>query len=457
MLDRGVEIISSEFQMQKYLQRFGIWHYNKLMHSFKNLGSEFLNLKEIDIIDYACGQGIGAFLYHQFLRENKIEQKIRKITLIEPSEISLKRAALHLECVNVEAQIVTINKFLGDLDKYDIIPTDRTTLHIFSNIIDIESIDLFELSNYVKSKINKLSHIICVSPRSDNAGFTKRINDFCNFLDGNCYYKKDLWRNDWEGDCAMSLRIIKKEESSFTSNMHANHEYVNHLVGQELILNMITVEPGTFLMGATSEQESDAWDNEFPVHRVEISTSFRMTKYPVTQRLWFAIMGNNPSVFKHPDSPVDSISWYDCIEFIDILNEKFEFELSLPTEAQWEFAARGGNLSKSYKYAGSNEIEEVAWSSKSDYFGTHKVGSKKANELGFFDMNGNIWEWCQDWFSEYPINMQIDPMYDIQTNTKVIRGGGWSSGDEYCRVTSRQYLYPTVKNNFTGFRLVSKR
>ena len=164
----------------------------------------------------------------------------------------------------------------------------------------------------------------------------------------------------------------------------------------KLINNMVYVSGGTFTMGGTSEQGSDAFDQEKPTHSVTLS-SYYICKYEVTQALWRAVMGSNPSNFKGDNLPVESVSWNDCQTFINRLNSYTGRNFRLPTEAEWEFAARGGNYSRHYKYSGSNYIGDVAWYHSNSGHRTHPVGTKQPNELGLYDMSGNVHEWCSDW------------------------------------------------------------
>ena len=154
---------------------------------------------------------------------------------------------------------------------------------------------------------------------------------------------------------------------------------------------MVRVEGGTFRMGATSEQEADDWDREKPVHSVTLS-SYYIGKTEVTQALWKAVMGSNPSYFKSDNQPVENVSWNDCHEFIRKLNALTGQNFRLPTEAEWEFACRGGNNSRGYKYSGSNNLGSVAWYDGNSGNKTHPVGTKAPNELGIYDMSGNVWE-----------------------------------------------------------------
>ena len=200
----------------------------------------------------------------------------------------------------------------------------------------------------------------------------------------------------------------------------------------KLINNMVYVSGGTFTMGGTSEQGSDADDSEKPTHSVTLS-SYYICKYEVTQALWRAVMGNNPSNFKGDNLPVESVSWNDCQTFINRLNSYTGRNFRLPTEAEWEFAARGGNYSRHYKYSGSNYISDVAWyGDDSGNNRTHPVGTKQANELGLYDMSGNVWEWCSDWYGSYSSYSQNDPTGPNSGSERVMRGGGRRNGAWNC-------------------------
>ena len=215
---------------------------------------------------------------------------------------------------------------------------------------------------------------------------------------------------------------------------------------------MVFVAGGTFTMGATSEQGSDAYDNESPTHIVTLS-SYYIGKTEVTQKQWQNVMGSNPSSFKGDEMPVENVSWNDCQTFINKLNQLTGKNFRLPTEAEWEYAARGGNKSKGYKYSGSNTIGNVAWYSGNSSSRTHPVATKQANELGLYDMSGNVYEWCQDWYGSYPSSSQANPTGPTSGSCRVLRGGGWSSYAAYCRVSYRNYCDPTFRNYDIGFRL----
>ena len=236
---------------------------------------------------------------------------------------------------------------------------------------------------------------------------------------------------------------------------------------------MIKVDGGTFTMGATAEQGDrerpahrssrrnipgkDALDRERPVHQVTLS-DYYIGQTEVTQAFWTAVMGSNPSKFKGDNLPVEQVSWYDCQTFIKKLNGLLSDQLggksfALPTEAQWEFAARGGNKSKGYKYAGSNYINDVAWYSDNSDWRSHPVAQKQPNELGLYDMCGNVWEWCQDWYDRYSSNAQTDPQGPASGTNRVNRCSSCLSTPEYCRVFNRYCNSPDNRYSELGFRL----
>ena len=213
------------------------------------------------------------------------------------------------------------------------------------------------------------------------------------------------------------------------------------------------VEGGTFTMGATAEQGGDARSDEKPAHQVTLS-DYYIGKYEVTQEEWQAVMGKNPSAFKGNNNPVEKVSWDDCQKFIKKLNQLTGLKFALPTEAQWEYAARGGNQSKGYKYSGSNNIDDVAWYDSNSGNKTHSVGTKAPNELGLFDMSGNVWEWCSDRYGSYSSSAQTNPVGPSSGYNRVLRGGSWNNLAWRCRVSFRYYNYPSNRNYYIGFRVV---
>ena len=221
----------------------------------------------------------------------------------------------------------------------------------------------------------------------------------------------------------------------------------------KLINNMVYVSGGTFTMGGTSEQGSDAESDEKPTHNVTLS-SYYICKYEVTQALWRAVMGSNPSNFKGDNLPVECVSWYDCQTFINRLNSYTGRNFRLPTEAEWEFAARGGNYSRHYKYSGSNYIGDVAWYGDNSGNRTHPVGTKQANELGLYDMSGNVWEWCSDWYGSYSSYSQSNPTGPNSGSSRVERGGNWYNYARRCRSSNRLNYAPGNSYCNLGLRLV---
>ena len=218
--------------------------------------------------------------------------------------------------------------------------------------------------------------------------------------------------------------------------------------------DMIAVEGGTFTMGATAEQASDAYSDEKPTHQVTLS-SYYIGKTEVTQELWQAVMGSNPSGFSGANLPVEKVSWEDCQIFIAILNELTGKYFRLPTEAEWEYAARGGSKSQGYKYSGSNTVDDVAWYPSNSSSKTHPVATKAPNELGIYDMSGNVLEWCRDWYSSsyYSSSSQYNPTGPASGSRRVYRGGSWGSSARLCRVSYRDYNGPSYRFYNLGLRL----
>jgi len=221
---------------------------------------------------------------------------------------------------------------------------------------------------------------------------------------------------------------------------------------------MVWVEGGTFTMGCTSEQGGDCDDNEKPAHSVTVS-SYYIGETEVTQALWKAVMGgDNPYFIKGDNFPVNGVSWYDAQMFIEELNRLTGHTFRLPTEAEWEYAARGGSKSRGYKYSGSDSIDDVAWYASNSGDKPHAVKGKQANELGLYDMCGNVWEWCWDRYGDYSSGLQQDPKGSASGNgNRVLRGGNWTKYclAMYCRVSFRHYKdFRTHDSDCFGFRLV---
>ena len=222
---------------------------------------------------------------------------------------------------------------------------------------------------------------------------------------------------------------------------------IDNPIIQELLDDMVFVEGGTFTMGREGWFVGDSG----PTHKVTLS-DFKICKYPVTQALWEAVMGTNPSKFQgNPHNPVECVSWDDCQRFIDKLNQMTGMHFRLPTEAEWEYTARGGSLSRGYKYAGSNILDEVAWAV--DYGTTQPVGKKAPNELGLYDMSGNVQEWCDDWFCKYTSTSQTNPCGPATGQHKIMRGGSYYNAPYKYQVTTRDHCPPSSRFSGVGFRL----
>jgi formylglycine-generating enzyme required for sulfatase activity len=218
----------------------------------------------------------------------------------------------------------------------------------------------------------------------------------------------------------------------------------------EVKFEMVPVEGGTFNMGSNNDTEM-----EKPVHSVTLG-SYQIGKYEVTQQQWADIMGKNPAKYSEcPQCPVESISWNDILDFLQKLNSLSGKKYRLPTEAEWEFAARGGKKSIGYTYSGSNKAEEVAWLGLNSTSKTHPVGEKKQNELGIYDMSGNLYEWCSDFYDEtyYSRSPANNPVGAAKGSFKILRGGCWISPASSCDVTSRRRELPNPINDMHGFRL----
>jgi len=234
---------------------------------------------------------------------------------------------------------------------------------------------------------------------------------------------------------------------------------------------MIFVQGGTFRMGCTAEQGDDCWDEEKPVHQVTVS-SFSMGKYEITQRQWESLMGTTiwqqrdkaaNDRYEEPDHlpihgdgkdyPVYYVSWDDAQEFITRLNAATGKQYRLPTEAEWEYAARGGAKSNGFKYSGSNHLDEVAWYWDNNSETAHPVGEKMPNELGIYDMSGNVWEWCHSWYENYAYSSKSYSENAPAGTPRTVRGGSWYNVAEDARVSFRNSDLPENRRALVGFRL----
>ena len=273
----------------------------------------------------------------------------------------------------------------------------------------------------------------------------------CSSSLGSQFSDMKSYANDFIDQVANNAAEVLERPFGYWT-MRQNENVVTFVVnGVEF--NMVKVDDGTFKMGATAEQGSDYESDERPVHQVYL-TDYYIGETEVTQELWKAVMGHNPSYFSgSAQLPVECVSWNDCQEFITKLNQLTGQKFRLPTEAEWEFAARGGNASDGYKYAGSNHIDDVAWYDNNSSSKTHEVGTKSPNELGLYDMSGNVYEWCEDWYSSYSSNSQVNPTGPSYGSKRMLRGGSGRDEVRYCRVSYRFYINPSHSHIDLGFRL----
>lgn len=236
------------------------------------------------------------------------------------------------------------------------------------------------------------------------------------------------------------VKIEKKADRTFTVN--------------GCTFTMKYVKGGDFMMGATAEQ-MQSWPDEKPAHHVIID-DYYIGETEVTQELYKAVMGENPSQFKGNDQcPVENVSWVDCQNFVEALNRETGEEFCLPTEAQWEYAARGGEHAESLIYSGGDDIDEVGWHKGNSGGKTHAVKTKRPNALGIYDMTGNVMEWCNDYFGKYSTATQENPTgpsynYDEK---HVIRSGAWCFAAKHCRLTNRSGDKEFSKSYCSGFRI----
>ena len=252
---------------------------------------------------------------------------------------------------------------------------------------------------------------------------------------------------------ASTLETRKKETTYRAASYGPHHGYV-------------FVEGGSFKMGST-----DGNPDEKPVHQVTVST-FYMSRYEVTQGEWHEVMRSSPSRFSGDNLPVEQVTWFDAVKYCNRRSEKDGLKpvyringtsvtadwdangYRLPTEAEWEYAARGGNASNGYLYAGSDNADEVAWYDDNSGDKTHPVGRKAPNELDLYDMSGNVWEWCWDWKVPYSSGSQINPRGPASDSYRVSRGGSWYDNAGYLRLANRFIISPGNSDDYLGFRLV---
>lgn len=325
--------------------------------------------------------------------------------------------------------------FLSDYHAFDVRAT-RRVLHTFLQMGYGKQV--LELD--IQRATDRMLKINNISMQLAQEGFQKK--HIAYVLDSVCYGM------GWQGELPEEL-IEEEEEESIDKH------YVS--VGN-VSFAMISVEGGTFDLGATPEQGLYAAFDEKPSIQVTVS-SFYLAEVPVTQAIWTTIMGDNPSHFKGDNLPVERVSWEDCQEFIKRLNIQTGIKFRLPTEAEWEYAARGGQHSRHHKYSGAddNDKSDYLWFKENSQSLSHEVKTKLPNELELYDMNGNISEWCGDWyFNSYANNGErVNPKGPSSGVAKVYRGGSWDDKAMNCRVSKRFSMNPIFKNKLVGLRLAA--
>ncbi|MDR0815137.1 MAG: formylglycine-generating enzyme family protein [Bacteroidales bacterium] len=266
---------------------------------------------------------------------------------------------------------------------------------------------------------------------------------------GECEKAKDnykIFKEIYGSDSELERKLAACGQSTPTSSVIPRKSYEPE---------MVYVQGGTFTMGCTSEQGNDCYGDENPAHQVTLN-SYYIGKYEVTQAQWKDVIGSNPSNFKGDNLPVEQVSWEDVQDFIARLNSLTGKNYRLPTEAEWEYAARGGSQSRNTKYSGAYSVDNAAWYSSNSDSKTHPVGTKQANELGIYDMSGNVWEWCSDWYGNYSSASQTNPRGGATSGSnRVFRGGSWNSDAQYVRVPYRSNTAPDPRSYNLGFRLAS--
>jgi formylglycine-generating enzyme required for sulfatase activity/predicted nucleic acid-binding Zn ribbon protein len=338
--------------------------------------------------------------------------------------------------------------------------TIRSQLASVKNQLAIAETETERLQNELKAKEDLLQskddEIQSISQRLDDE--MKQSSDIKHNLESQLKKSQSEYaalKRQYDEDKKYIEEVKKKEKEEEAKRLAKEEEKrkgFRLFTVNGVTFKMIRVEGGTFQMGATNEQGSDAYDSEKPAHSVTLD-DYMIGETKVTQELWEAVMGSNPSAFKGINNPVEQVSWNDCKNFISKLNSLTGQHFRLPTEAEWEFAARGGNKSQHFKYSGSNSIDRVAWYDRNSDGETHPVGKKDANELGLYDMSGNVWEWCSDWYGGYSSSPQTNPKGPNDGSYRVNRGGSWLFNAGNCRVSYRCYYSPDYRFNYLGFRL----
>ena len=325
------------------------------------------------------------------------------------------------------------------------------------------TIDL-DLNAYSYAEWQKMEEagavFLCVTGRRDGkeVGFLQEYgcywsNTVTNNMARHLYFNYDteLFLPSHSGEKHLYARSVRLVHDTIVPKVEPEPCLVVK-VNDTLSINMMCVEGGTFMMGAM-EGDTQVYDNEKPAHEVTLTYNYYIAQTEVTQALWKAVMGNNPSTMIGDDLPVNNVLWEEADAFVKRLSQMTGYTFHLPTEAEWEFAARGGKKSKGYLYAGSDDVNEVAWYANNSGGKTHAVGTKKPNELGIYDMSGNAWEWCSDWLAPYSAEAQVNPIGPATGEYHVYHGGGWNHGQRYARSSHRRTTTEGYVKSALGLRV----
>ena len=332
------------------------------------------------------------------------------------------------------------------------IQINNKTCFSLDDILDSFSPDMLRLYTYPLLR-EKLHHLRgCEEIANEVDGLVKTKQEASEFVRYACLVK-----------------VFFRDDANRSSEVLSSYIRGNLPVFLRDQQDMVHVAGGTFKMGST---DSDADDDEKTIHDVTLS-DYYICQHTVTQQQWQKIMGSNPSYFNGDNLSVENVSWYDCVEYCNALSRHYGLKdcylingttvslqnggrggFRLPTEADWEFAARGGKRSCNFKYAGSDHLDEVAWYKDNSNSMTHPVCQKKSNELGLYDMSGNVWEWCWDWYDSYPSSPQSNPLGASSGSDRVSRGGSWYNNFARCRVSYRNSVAPDYRSSGLGMRLV---
>ena len=292
--------------------------------------------------------------------------------------------------------------------------------------------------------------VIQVINTSKTESLTAYLDNFeIYLLDPNKYYSAVFLDGDQTDPAADKISIPSDSESG------AFPDDLSVPLGNDVTLAMKLITKGTFKMGAYSDDSERIFD-ELPQHEVTISKSFYLGKYEVTQAQWEAVMGSNPSAWKGSNLPVENVSWDDCQTFVQKLNTLGQGTFRLPTEAEWEYACRAGTITR-FSWGADMKNAQIAnnvWNGYNSDNRTHEVGTKLPNPLGLYDMSGNVFEWCQDWYDDYLSGAQTDPMGASSGTFRVFRAGNWNSMHKDCRSARRYSHFPYFKSSGIGVRIL---